>query len=40
MHRVYLVCSINIKTLVNITIGVFRHGTENFKEYFIHSKLN
>jgi len=33
-----LVRSINTKTLVNITLGVFRHGTRNFKEYFIHGK--
>ena len=35
-----LVRSINTKTLVNITIVVFRHGTENFEEYFIPSKLS
>ena len=32
-----LVRIINTKTLVNIIVGVFGHGTENFKEYFIHS---
>ena len=33
-----LVLSINAKTLVRITVGVFGHGTKNF-EYFIYSKL-
>ena len=30
-----LVRSINTKTLVNISVGVFGHGIENFKEFFI-----
>ena len=34
-----LVRIINTKTLVNITIRVFGHNTENFERYFIHSKL-
>jgi len=33
-----LVLSINAKTLVRITVGVFGHGTKNL-EYFIYSKL-